>query len=451
MSPDADLHRFLLDLRWDDIPRPAQDRGRLLLLDLLGTAIAGTGTALHQSVLRYARRNLSGGRARVLFSDATLSPEGAALVGGMTIDAIDSHDGHRLTKGHVGCGLLPALLAALDDSGRRIAGTEFLTLLAAGYEIGSRAGIALHATVPDYHTSGAWSAVNCAAISGHVMGLGPEAFAHALGIAEYHGPRSQMMRVIAHPTMLKDGSGWGAMAGVSAAYLAAEGFTGAPAVTVLAPEVAPIWKSLGRDWEVMNQYVKGFPVCRWAQPAVQAALDLVESHAPSADEIDAVEVHSFAEAIALCRRVPETTEEAQYAIGWPLAAALVRRRIGVAEVSDGAFEDAALREMLGRIRYVEDAAMNARFPAERFAVLRLRLRSGAWIETGWTTAKGDPETAFGTAEMVDKFYRLGGDVCSRDRLDRIHGAVMGLDGGTGSFETLLSEMFAAPRQGRRAD
>ena len=44
--------------------------------------------------------------------------------------------------------------------------------------------------------------------------------------------RGQMMRCIDHPTMLKDGSGWGAMCGVSAAYLAADGFTGAPAVTV---------------------------------------------------------------------------------------------------------------------------------------------------------------------------------------------------------------------------
>ena len=39
----------------------------------------------------------------------------------------------------------------------------------------------------------------------------------AIGIAEYHGPRSQMMREIDNPTMLHDGSGWGAMVGVTAA------------------------------------------------------------------------------------------------------------------------------------------------------------------------------------------------------------------------------------------
>src|SRR3546814_14389629 len=86
---------------------------------------------------------------------------------------MDAHDGHRLTKGHVGCALLPALAAVLEAGGRPVSGREFLALLAVGYEIGTRAGIALHATAPDYPTSGAWNtitfAANCA------TALGPDA------------------------------------------------------------------------------------------------------------------------------------------------------------------------------------------------------------------------------------------------------------------------------------
>jgi hypothetical protein len=37
------------------------------------------------------------------------------------------------------------------------------------------------------------------------MGLDRRVTREALGIAEYHGPRSQMMRCIDHPTMVKDG------------------------------------------------------------------------------------------------------------------------------------------------------------------------------------------------------------------------------------------------------
>ena len=105
--------------------------------------------------------------------------------------------------------------------------------------------------------------------------LDEEATRHALGIAEYHGPRSQMMRCIDHPTMVKDGSGWGALAGVSAAYLAAEGFTGAPAVLV--DDHPEIWGSLGARWAIMEQYLKPYPVCRWAQPAVEAVRSVLSS------------------------------------------------------------------------------------------------------------------------------------------------------------------------------
>ena len=83
-----------------------------------------------------------------------------------------------------------------------------------------------------------------------------------------------MMRVIDAPTMVKDGSGWGAMAGGSAAYLAAEGFTGAPAVTVEGDDVSDLWDDLGQIWRIKEQYYKHYPICRWAQPPVQAVLDL---------------------------------------------------------------------------------------------------------------------------------------------------------------------------------
>ena len=75
-------------------------------------------------------------------------------------------------------------------------------------------------------------AVAVAGVIARIYGLGAQASWQAMGIAEYHGPRSQMMRVIDYTTMLKDGSGWGAMAGVSAVEMAALGFTGAPALII---------------------------------------------------------------------------------------------------------------------------------------------------------------------------------------------------------------------------
>jgi len=178
-----------------------------------------------------------------LFDGRTCSASGAALANGMTIDSVDAHDGYRPSKGHAGCGVLPGILALYDqyqspDSPL----SDILISTVLGYEIACRAGVALHASVPDYHTSGAWAAVAIAGVGSRIMGLSAQHTREAVGIAEYHGPRSQMMRCIDHPTMLKDGSGWGAMAGVSAVLLAKNGFTGAPAITIEA--VAGSWRYL---------------------------------------------------------------------------------------------------------------------------------------------------------------------------------------------------------------
>jgi 2-methylcitrate dehydratase PrpD len=86
-----------------------------------------------------------------------------------------------------------------------VTGKEFLLCLTLGYELACRTALAQHASVPDYHTSGAWVAVAVAGMAARLMRLDPAQTAHAMGIAEYHGPRSQMMRCIDHPTMLKDG------------------------------------------------------------------------------------------------------------------------------------------------------------------------------------------------------------------------------------------------------
>ena len=62
----------------------------------------------------------------------------------------------------------------------------------------------------------------CAAIGARLLRFDERATREALGIAEYYGPRGQIMRVCASPTMVKDGSRLGRAAGVTAALLARE-------------------------------------------------------------------------------------------------------------------------------------------------------------------------------------------------------------------------------------
>lgn len=438
------LHAWLHGLRPDDLPPEVEHMARRCLLDLTGTAAAGTQTRLSRIVRDHAVRQFGPGAgspgARILFDGRRASATGAALAGGMTIDSVDAHDGHVLTKGHAGVAVLPAVLALLDDAGESVTGEELLVALVAGYEVAIRAGIALHATAPDYHTSGAWNALGVVAVASRLWGADEQHLREALGIAEYHGPRSQMMRCIDHPTMLKDGSGWGAMTGVSAAFLARDGFTGAPALTIEDDAVADLWSDLGARWRIMEMYFKPYPVCRWGQPAVEAALDARARASVDADAIEAVEVRTFHEGTRLDQHLPETTEQAQYSLPFPVAAALVRGRLVPGDIGDEALADPAVRAMSERIVLVDDPELSARFPAERFAQVTLRLRGGTTVTSDVLPARGDADAPLSDDEVRGKFHALA-DGPLGPAAGIVEEAIWGLEAGdrtTRLLELLLS-------------
>ena len=438
----AALHDYLHDLAFGDLPDDVVAQARLWLLDLIGVAAGGSRLPLSRLIREHAVEHFAAGRrsARILFDGRAVSPVGAALAGGMTIDALDAHDGHRLTKGHAGCGVLPAVLALMDAE---VADErELLVCLILGYEIGTRAGIALHRLAAEYHSSGAWIAVTSAALGARLLRLGRPATRHALGIGEYHGPRSPMMRCIDHPTMVKDGSGWGAMAGVSAAYLAAGGFSGAPALTVESGDVADLWADLGSRWRIFEQYFKPYPVCRWAQPAVEAALALQAAHDVPARSIVRIEVESFAEAVRLATRRPANTEEAQYSLPFPVAAAAVRRRVGVEEVTGEAFADPEIDRLSGSMGLIADPAFSARFPDRRFARVRFILSDGRHLVSGATEAFGDPENPARPEHVRAKFFENARHARDRSRLDAIERAVDGLAAERSANRALLDLVLA---------
>lgn len=441
---------FIHGLSFAQLPDAVAHQARRCLLDLAGVAASGRQTALSRIAHDFAIDHLGPGRkgARLLFDGRRASAPGAAFAGATTIDSFDAHDGHALTKGHAGVAILPALLAVADAEGLfgsgGLGGEALLTGLVLGYEIATRAGIALHASACDYHTSGAWNALGCAAVSARLLGLDREQTRHALGIAEYHGPRSQMMRCIDHPTMVKDGSGWGALAGVSAAYLAQGGFTGAPAITLEAAEQASIWADLGERWLILDQYFKPWPVCRWAQPAIEAADGLLTQYDIAAADIAQVEVETFHEAVRLGAQPPASTEMAQYAIGFPLAAFMVRGRLGAAEIGAEGLGDPAITEMLGRVRLIESSEFSRRFPAERLARLRLVLKSGRVVESEPISARGDRARPLTDADLLAKF-RFATSGLEPERSAALGEACLGLAGR--SVASSLCEDLFAPIEG----
>ena len=421
MPNTVDVIDFLKQTDWDDLPPSVHDQIKLCLIDLIGVAASGARTKLSDIACDYASMDM-GGNIPMIFDGRGASVAGVAMAGGMTIDALDGHDGFNPAKGHAGCGLLPALYAVAQDL-KLISGRQFLLALTMGYELACRAALAQHSTVADYHTSGAWVAVAVAGVASKMMGLSDTHSMHAMGIAEYHGPRSQMMRCIDHPTMLKDGSGWGAMCGVSGARMAKAGFTGAPALTLQTEH----WKDLGQDWLVEQQYFKPYPVCRWAQAPIEAVLDLKSRYKFTSKNVTSIHITSFHEAVRLGQKTATNTEEAQYSTSFPCAVALVHGTILPEHVADDALKNPEVQRLSSVLTMDESDHANSVFPNSRLARADITLTNGQLLESSWFEPKWDAKAPPTRTELTTKFQNYATPVLGVSRTQAIYNAVLELD------------------------
>lgn len=346
-------------------PSEVDDHLRARVLDTLAAVTAGYRLPTTDVVRTYAcTRCLDATEATLLDGAGTQeSLETATLVNATAGNALDIDDGHREVKGHPAAVVVPAALAAAEATDATVG--QFLDAVLVGYELGVRAGLAIHTTDDCYTGTGSWGAVGAAAAVGRLRGHDSETLAAALGTAEYHAPRTPIMRGVEHPGMTKDGIGWGSYAGVSAALLAERGFTGSG--TVFDEQDVNVTDSLGGRFHVTEGYLKLYPCCRWAQPGVAAILALREQADVDSDAVEQVRIETFEEAVHLGTCAPDSAEAAEYSYPYPVATALVRGRFTLADLDEPARKDPTVAALADRVDLVVDDELDARFPTECLA------------------------------------------------------------------------------------
>lgn len=418
---------FVGDLRWADIPRRVRDHTALVVADLMSSTLPGRDAPTSRIAADVAADLYRGDEALSWYDGRRLSVPGAAFANAVMANSLDFDDGHRLTKGHPGAIVVPAAVAVGQRAGSTL--TEVMTAIVIGYEVGIRAGIVQHARRPQYHSTGSWGAVGAAAASAHLLGLTAEQRRHAIGLAEYHGPISLIMRSVDDPQMTKDGIGWGAHVGVTSAVLAAQGFTS------VHPEFLDTcdFGTLRHTWAIEEVYVKPYPCCRWSQSAIAAALR-VREQIVDPETIERVEIRTFLAAAALSDRRPTTTEEAQYNLIWPVSAALRHGRYDVVDVLSG-FDDPAVHAVADCTHVAVDPELTAAFPDLRRAEVMVTLRDGTRIGSGLMEAHGEPGDDQWAAVIAGKVERHLGRRLRSGELDPPDVRVDALDT-EGLFEAL---------------
>lgn len=408
---DYKLENYILDTDWQELPSEVQDRLKGCMIDLFGALVVGSNSAQFSAGLKLAKSVFGSGDIAVIGSAEKLSFAGAATAMGHSSNAYDIDDGHNITRAHPGTSFVGAILAAAYD--KNVSRNEFLTALLIAYETTVRMGAALMDYYNYAHSSGTFGAVGVAAGVGRLFGFNKEQLNNALSVAEFNAPLVPGIRSVEYPSMNKDGIPFGVMTGVLAVLDTACGFTGNKHM-LEADEYRHHLDDLGQKYQVMDLYFKPYPCCRWAHPAIDACLELINKHDLSPSDIEKVTIHTFKRATMLSKIVPKTADEAQYNIAYPVASAIIYGDFGFTQVLEENLNDPAVITMMNRLEFKVDNNLDSRFPAERICRAEIETKQGTTYTSSECEPRGEAKENIGIDWLSDKFYRITEPVLSED-------------------------------------
>ena len=398
------------------VPEEAARIVRTGFVDTIATMIAGR----NETVVRIARDFVAARRsvateARVLFTRGTAAAADAALVNATAAHALDYDD--VALGGHPSTVLVPAVLAEGERLGST--GADALRAYLVGYEVWaellSRDPDAYH--LKGWHPTAVMGTVGAAAAVAHLNKLSPAICRNALSLAA-----SMASGLVANfGTMTKPlHAGRAAACGIEAVRFAALGLSAAPDafehhagfLAAFSPKGAarrePAAADLGRKLRIFDTglSIKKYPMCYATHRVIDGVLDLARAHDLKAQDVK--QVHAtvgVAEASMLRNHQPATGLEAKFSLEFAVAAALVRRKVGLSELTDAFVAEAPVREAMARVKI---ATVDTSCPIEPIFAMTdrvvLELKDGRKLDSGEIRfARGNAKLPLKDEELTAKF------------------------------------------------
>jgi 2-methylcitrate dehydratase PrpD len=215
-------------------------------------------------------------------------------------------------------------------------------------------------------------------------------------------------------------AGQAAAHGIDAVNLAAAGMTAAPDVlehpTGFLVAVSPhggvrreaLAQPLGTKLRIadLGLTIKKYPMCFATHRVIDALLDLANAHAIAPSEVAAVHATvGVAQASMLRNHAPTRALEAKFSLEFAAAAALLARRVGLAQLTDAFVDSPQVQELMRKVHVATTDTRSAEEPtlaaSDRVVV---SLRDGRHFDSGEVAGtRGDARHPLGEHELEAKF------------------------------------------------
>lgn len=403
-----------LQLRSAPLPNTVVHHAKRAVIDWHAALYPGMQTSAVRHLLQAVSDEIDHGAARL--ADGRKAPARiAALVNGAAAHAAELDDSFRDAMYHPGAATIAAAMAAGQAQG--VDGMQFLRAVITGYEVSTRIGVVMgRAHYKFWHNTGTVGTFGAAAAAAEILRLDASAFAHALATAGTFAAglqqafRTDSMSKPLHPGRAAEGgllAAQYAAAGASSSLDILEGDAGFGQALGDGPDWSSATQGFGSDFHVTRLTFKNHVGCGHAFPAIDGALALQRQHGVRVEDIQAVEVGTYAPALEIaCHARPETANEARFSIPYMVATALVHGSVRMSAFEPMRLRDQNTQALLERITTHLDADIDALFPAQRAARVRIRLRDGRSVEHFQANRKGDPEEPLDDADLENKLLEF---------------------------------------------
>ena len=417
LHPSAELARFASGLQYADIPESVRRRCEDLLLDCLASVLAGSTHRAIKSVAKFARKmGPSDGNSEDYVNRRLTSPLFAAMVNAASAHVVEQDDVHNGSVFHPAAVVFPPALAVAQTIGA--SGEELIAASVAGYEVGIRVGEFLgRSHYKIFHTTGTAGTVAAAVAVGRLLKLDPDKMLHAIGSAGTQAAGLwEFLRDAADSKQLH--TAHAAAAGLTAAYLAEDGFTGArrilEGVQGMAAgmstdsDPAKLVDRLGSRWALAETSFKFHASCRHTHPAADALQAVMRDHALKASDIAQVVTHVHQGAIDVLGPVvdPQTVHQSKFSMGTVLALIALRNSADLANF-DLALADGQVAAFRDLVTMEIDEEVDSAYPQRWIGKVTVTTKDGKVYSGRVDEPKGDPGNSLSRDEIEEKSLRLG--------------------------------------------
>jgi 2-methylcitrate dehydratase PrpD len=403
------LARYIVNAKPGDLPAPVRDHAVRTFLNWLGCAV---GSCRHEAVdiaIKSLSRFSGPAQASVLGRTERVDIFTAALFNGISSHVFDFDDTHLKTVIHPAGPVASAIFALAEF--QPVSGADFLHALALGVEAECRIGNAVYPDHYDrgWHITGSAGVFGAAAAVGKLLGLDEEKMVWALGIAASQpvGLREQFgtMTKSFHP-------GRAAQNGMTAAFLAADGYTssvqgieakrGWANVTSTKQDYSEITEGLGERHESLLNSYKPFACGIVIHPAIDGCIQLRNEHGLTAEKIASIHLKVHPLVLELTgKRTPQVGLEGKFSVFHSAAVAIIDGRAGENQYSDAAVRDAKTI----RLRDSVDATVDGSIAADAVHIT-VTLTDGSKLEKFVEHAIGSKDRPMTNDDLAAKFTDL---------------------------------------------